>query len=256
MGSAIGYALSVPAFKALLVFMSLGAGMAFPYVVLSSSPALLRFLPKPGHWMEHFKKMMAFPVLATAIWILYILEGLTGGEGVLKSMGVLWFMGLGAWVYGTCCQFGFRSGAAKIAAAVVLLCAVGAAGLSYSAARSVPQAQADDSADWEAKVASLRSSGKHVMVDFTAKWCMSCKANEIAALGKESVKRRMAEKNVELIVVDWTNKDPRILKSLEQFGRSGVPLYLIYDRDTSKPPQILPAILTPGIVLDALDKLE
>jgi thiol:disulfide interchange protein/DsbC/DsbD-like thiol-disulfide interchange protein len=261
MGTAIGYALAQPATTSLAVFTALGAGMASPYLLLSCAPILIRRLPRPGAWMERFREAMAFPLLATVAWLVWVFGQQTGNDGVLALLMALLVGAMAAWVGGR-----FASGeghaparllTAGLLAVSAFLLVNAASGERAVAPAGVATAHADGSAvawqPWDPDaVARHRSEGRVVFVDFTADWCLSCKVNERVALSGDEFVRGMAEANAVAMKADWTSADPRITATLAAFGRSGVPLYVVYPVDPSREPIVLPQILTPAVVRDAL----
>ncbi len=258
MGSALGFALTQPAFFSLAIFGVLGLGMATPYVVLSLSPAMLRALPRPGPWMETFKQVMSFPLFATVIWLVWVFGQQTGLDGMAFLLFGLLMASLAVWILGRwpAVLIGRRvrlltRGFALLAWAAALWFTVQGAALEAEARG----ARQDGSLVWqpfdEAAIEAKRAEGKPVFVDFTAAWCLSCKVNEQVALQDATVQARFEELGIELFLADWTSRDPVITRALASFGRSGVPLYVLYVPGEESP-RILPEIITPGIVLDAL----
>jgi thiol:disulfide interchange protein len=255
LGASIGYTLGQSSISALLIFTAMAIGLALPLVLLSFFPAWLRFLPKPGAWMETFKQLMAFPLYATVVWLIWILGAQTGNDGVAKVLVGLTLLALAAWIYGRW-QMRRPRRAIAFAAAITAL----AVGISWSGATTVAntvETSTSSSNDWVpfsvAKIAALRAEGKSVFVDFTATWCITCQVNKRVALNDAEVVRQMAAKNVVRMEADWTKRDTAITEALASFGRNGVPLYVLY------PPTgeaaLLPELLTPGIVLDAIAAL-
>jgi thiol:disulfide interchange protein DsbD len=270
MGAALGVALTLSVGGALLIFTALGAGMAAPYVGLSMSPALLQKLPKPGRWMETLKQLFAFPMFATAIWLVWVFGQQTGNGGVALLLFGMLLLGLAAWIVHRW-SLPQLSRMASIAARTAVVAMVGgavAAGLvgarssappSPAASANVAGSGADTaSASWTPysaeTVASLREDGRPVFVDFTAAWCLTCQVNERSVLNTETVQDAFAKRNVALVKADWTNRDAEITKALASHGRSGVPVYVLYPGDGSEP-TLLPEVLTQDIVLDALRNL-
>ena len=261
MGVAIGYGLTRSALEGLLVFGLLGAGMALPYLILAGWPGLLNRLPKAGGWMEGFKQAMAFPLFATVAWLIWVLGQQTGIDAVLAVLVGLTALGVAGWIVG---RWSWAAASARTRAVTrpfAALAFAGAIALGASAT-GAPGMEAEDGSSglvWEEyspeRVTELRRAGTPVFVDFTAAWCLSCKWNERVALSASSVEEGFRSRGVALLKADWTSKDPVIARTLESFGRSGVPLYLLYHPDESKPPIVLPAILTPSTVLSALDRL-
>lgn len=274
MGVAIGYALAAPVWLTFLIFTLLGAGLVTPYLLLSFFPAGVRKLPRPGPWMESFKQFMAFPLLATALYFLWVYGAQLGLEALVNLLVGLLALGFALWIYG---RWGglHRSRAVRFSAlSLAVLC--GLAGLTYglqntfappdettleqvASTSESPSAQTfrEHGVDWQAWspeiVETLRREGKTVYVDFTAAWCLTCQANKKAVFSSAKVRDRFNEQEeLVLLKADWTRKDPRISRALESFNRSGVPLNVIYAGEVE--PIILPAALTPGIVMDALDR--
>jgi thiol:disulfide interchange protein/DsbC/DsbD-like thiol-disulfide interchange protein len=263
MGSSLGFAAQQPPFIALLIFTFLALGMATPYLLLTIFPGALRFVPKPGAWMEAFKQFMGFLLMATVIFLVYVFGALVGGEQIPYLLVVLLIAGIAAWIYG---RWGgpIHSGAVRFVAVVLALLALGAAiEWGVELAKSSPPsmtagggAQAGES--WQpwtpAAVAQALAQDRPVFVDFTAAWCLSCKVNERVALETDAVRTAFTKKNVALFRADWTHADPTISETLQKYHRDGVPLYLLYSPKAKDAPQVLPEVLTPGIVLDALGK--
>jgi thiol:disulfide interchange protein/DsbC/DsbD-like thiol-disulfide interchange protein len=264
MGSALGFSLSQPDWVAMLIFTALGLGMATPYLVLSASPALLRLVPKPGAWMESLKHVMGFFLMGTVIWLAWVLGVQAGPNAVAILLITLLLLGVGAWIYGCWGHFGAsRRGLASSLAAVVLVVAL-ALGLTGVGATAAPirsyQSNQDGSISWQPysrdKVDELRNEGKPVFIDFTAAWCLSCQVNERVAFSSDEVKKKFRELGVQALKADWTARDESITRALAEFGRNSVPLYVMYTPDISAEPIILPEIITPNIILEALTKIE
>jgi thiol:disulfide interchange protein DsbD len=264
MGSALGYTLGSSTLEALVVFTAIGVGMAAPYVLLGLFPAWLRWLPRPGRWMETFRQLLAFPMYATAAWLAWVLGQQAGIDAVLAlAIGAV-LLALALWLAGRFVQQG--SGARRTWAAALALVSFALAIWTAWPQRdgNTPPAQAgaagatDAAAAWQpwsrARVAEALASGRPVFVDFTAAWCVSCQANKRLVLERDAVLSAMAQRAVVRLKADWTNRDPAITAELARYGRNGVPLYLLHAPGQSEP-QILPELLTPGIVLDALARI-
>jgi len=265
MGSSLGFAAQQPAYIALLIFTFLALGMAAPYLLLTIFPAALKFVPKPGAWMEAFKQFMGFLLMATVIFLLYVLGALTGEEYVPAFLGALLLASVAAWIYGRWAS-PLHSLRVRLIAFVLVAAFIGFAinwgivtvqAASYD--KEVSSTKPEASGDWQPwsteAVQQALAAGHPVFVDFTAAWCLSCKVNERVALDVDSVRNAFAAKNVILFKADWTHADPKISEALRQYNRDGVPLYLLYSPKNPTQPQVLPEVLTPGIVLDALNRL-
>ncbi len=249
MGTALGFAVTQPAPVALAVFAALGSGMAAPMLLLSYSKGLRARMPRPGPWMETFKQLLAFPLYATAIWLLWV----SGRQTSVTTMALLLCgmlalaLGLWLWRYRL---WGRLAGAAALVAALSL---IPSSALDSGAQRGAV-ADTGEQGWSEMRLEQLLASGKPVFVNVTADWCITCIANERGTLGTDRVETAMADLGMEYIVVDWTDYDANIAAFLARFGRNGVPLYLVYSGEPGAEPEILPQLLTPGIVLDALER--
>ena len=255
MSAALGYAITQPAAIALSVFAMLGVGMAAPYLLLTLFPALLAKLPRPGRWMELFKQFMAFPMFATCVWLLWVLAQQVDAGGVALALGVLVAVSFALWSLGLA-----QRGAARFRW-VALVGAVVAAMTFTPIATSEPVAagsKATAGADWveysPQALTDLKAQGKPVFVDFTAAWCVTCQVNKRVALNTDKVRSRFADSGIVRMKADWTNRDETITRALAEFGRNGVPLYVLYDRTGQ--PTVLPELLTENTVLAALDKIQ
>lgn len=257
MGAALGYAITQPAPIALAVFAMLGVGMAAPYVVLTWMPALLQRLPRPGVWMLRFRQVMAFPMFATCVWLLWVLAQQIGIDALALVLGGLVLTALAAWAFGVAQGGARRWQLVALAVAPLALYAVFSATWPGAQAPSRETAQPSGAHGWQpwsrsAQEAQL-AAGKPVFVDFTAAWCVTCQANKRMALNRDAVRTAFEKRGVTLLRADWTNRDDEITRELARFERNGVPLYVLYDR--SGAPHVLPELLTERIVLDALDRL-
>lgn len=263
MGSALGVALAQPAAVALLIFTALALGMAAPYLLLAAAPQLLRFVPKPGAWMESFKQFMGFLLMGSVVWLLWVLGLEVGVDGLALMLGVLVMIGLGGWIWGRWGGYDRTPLTRRIALTTATVVIVGSAAAGVDAVRRLPPPTAaavgastgknGAGIQWEtftpARVAELRRAGKPVFVDFTAAWCLSCKANEKVALETDEVRAEIARRGIVMVKADWTNRDENITRALAEFGRSGVPLYVFYPPNGGEP-KVLPEVLTPGLVLE------
>jgi thiol:disulfide interchange protein DsbD len=256
MGAALGFAVTQSAPIALLVFAALGAGMAAPYLALTFFPAWLHRLPRPGAWMERLKQFMAFPMFLTCVWLFWVLGQQTGMDAVAWMLAALVGLALFAWAAGLA-QGGVR-GFAWIAGAAAVVAALALVPLARSAAQAAPAGLAPDAAardgawsNWspQAQRAAL-AAGHPVFVDFTAAWCITCQANRRLVLADARVERAFQTGGVVRMEADWTRRDETISRELSRFARSGVPLYVLYDR--AGVPHLLPEILSTQGLLEAL----
>jgi thiol:disulfide interchange protein DsbD len=262
MASAIGFALTQSNLAALLIFASLGFGMAVPYLALCYSPGLIKRLPKPGPWMARFKELLAFPLYASAIWLLWVLSIQTGATGVLVIGAGAVLLVFAIWLLKHLPTNGGLRHFVQVFAFILLASVVYSPG-QLSVAQSAASQPTVDSAETNAqrnyepysaaRLAEYRELGP-VFVNFTAAWCVTCKVNEAVALSTDATTAMLAEKQVRYLKGDWTNEDPEITRKLAEHGRSGVPLYLLYHPGQAEP-VILPQILTQDLILQALQKL-
>lgn len=262
MGAAMGFTLSQPAPIALLVFTAVGLGMAAPYLLLSAFPQLLKYLPKPGRWMESLKQFMGFLLLATVIWLATVLIGVGGPLSIIWLLVAMLLCGVAAWVYG---RWGtlVATAASRFTAAVTALLLVAAGAYLFlqnaesagiGAPNVLPKGETGVAGlQWEpyttATLEQYRQEGRAVFVDFTADWCLSCKFNEATALNTASVREAFDAGRIIAMKGDWTRRDDEITSALAQFGRNSVPLYVFYPPNHGEP-MILPELLTEAIVLE------
>ncbi len=259
MGAAIGFALGRDAVSALAIFASLGLGMATPFQALCWSPALLKRLPRPGPWMETLREFFAFLMYATAIWLIWVLNQQTGPDGLLAVMSGLLLIGFALWL--------LRRGVTGLPGrATVLLAVVFAVLLTglVKPAGPAPEtgngSRAEEPAGMEGLPYSREALEKYVeqgpvFVNFTAAWCITCKVNDLAALSSPKVEAVFRKYGVTYLVADWTNEDPKITRALQEYGRSGVPLYLLYEKGADRA-RILPQILTESALIEAVEAVS
>ena len=266
MAAALGFALTQSAPAALLVFLGLGLGFAAPFVAVAFIPGLLQRLPRPGAWMDTLKHVLAFPMYATAAWLLWVFTLQAGSTSLAALLAAAVLIGLCAWLIGLAQRSTRRSfvpgAAAVIVAGLAMTALVGGARqavalpTSESATAAAPAEAGGPEARSEPftpeRLADLRAQGKPVFVNFTAAWCVTCQVNERLALGAGSVAKALADTGAVYLKADWTNHDGAIAKLLAEHGRAGVPLYLVYGADGSAP-TVLPQLLTPGSVVSALE---
>ena len=263
---ALGFAFAQRAPVILLMFLAVGVGLAAPYVVLSWNPAWLKFLPKPGAWMEKFKIAMGFPMLATAVWLFNLAAG-SYGKSVLWLGIFLVLIAFAAWIFGEFVQRGrARKGVALVIVFILLVGGYAFAlenQLNWRAPIATPDAtgplkESPGGIDWQRwspeAVAKARSEGRPVIVDFTADWCLTCQVNKKTSIEIPSVRAKLKESNAVALLGDYTHFPENISAELNRFNRAGVPLVLVYPKNPAAPPMVLPEILTPGIILNALNR--
>ena len=260
MAPAVGAALTQAPFNALCIFAALGVGIALPFVLLSFAPWMRRVLPKPGAWMDTLKQVFAFPVYATAAWLLWVVAQETSPFGLGAALAGSILVALAAWSFQKSRSSAGGSRVTVIATAVISLVLAIILPIRFA---DVAAAAPGDSAkarpgvdEWqpysEARVAELNASGRPLLVNFTASWCLTCLVNERNAFSDAAVQEIFRDKKVVLMKGDWTNRDPAITKALAAFGRAGVPLYLVYNgKPGSTEPVVLPQLLTAGVVQSA-----
>ena len=254
MGASLGLALGLPAAQALLIFATLGLGMALPYLAASIIPGVARLLPRPGAWMDVFRKLMAFPMFATVAWLVWVLGQQSGIDGAGALLALLVAMAMVVWA------FTLRGATRRFVAAFSLAglaLVVWLAGPSI-AQEPVPMTQATTTADgWQAwepgRVDQLLAAGQPVFVDFTAAWCVTCQYNKKTTLSSANVRADLKAKNVALLRADWTRRDPAITAALGQLGRSGVPVYVFYRQ--GRAPVVLSEVLGVDEVRSAIANL-
>ncbi len=264
LGTALGFAFSQTSAVIAAMFASIAAGMAFPYLLLSAQPGWMKFLPKPGAWMERLKQFMGFPLAATLLWLLYVIGQQRGTEAVIWASAAYLCLALAAWLYGAFLG-PLSSGRAKTLAtlgiALSLLLGLGyfTGNLFARAAATTPEKSATVPADgmpWvpysETELQRLLAEGKPVFLDFTADWCITCKFNMRTAIDTKAVRAAFEKLGIVPMLADWTNSNPEITKKLAQFDRVGVPFYLFYPAGRADDPVILPELLTEQILLRAI----
>lgn len=251
MGAALGFALTQPAIACLAVFAALGFGMALPLLILCYSPALAARLPKPGAWMDNLKQFLAFPLYLSAIWLLWVFGRQTSVSGMAALCAGAVAIAFGCWLMGREAR-GFWQLLRRFCIAASWTIAVV---LVWQGAKN-PEQKVSTEGRWQAYspelVASLRAEGRPVFINLTADWCLTCLANERIALHTQAVEQTFDELNVATIKGDWTNTDPKITELLQEYGRSGVPLYLWFPANSSEKAIILPQLLTQNLLITVL----
>lgn len=271
LGTALGFAFAQPWWLILAVFFTIALGMASPYILLTLQPSWMKYLPKPGTWMEKFKESMGFLLVATVVWLLWILAHQVGIDAALGALAFLVCLAFASWLIGGLIDL-TSTGQRKC---VVWILALVVVGLGYYAfLRPFPSLLSIDPAMNKPGVVEMTESGngiawkpftlseldkqvgqgKTVFIDFTADWCLTCKANEQTVINTGPVIQKIQALKVVPLRADWTTQDPEITKLLQKFGRSGVPLYVLFPAGKPTEPIILPEVITQSSVLEALDK--
>jgi len=267
LGTALGFAFAQPWWEILTVFFVIGLGMSSPYLVLALRPDWMKFLPKPGTWMERFKESMGFLLIATSVWLVWVLANQVGIDAGMAAVGFLVCLSLAAWIVGSFLDLTSTTKRRVIVWTISLL-TVGAgyfaflepfpALLSTTPALAKTSRRENGEIKWVdfslAELDKQLKANKTVFIDFTADWCLTCKANEKAIINTKPVIDKLKELNVVPMKADWTAQDPEIFALLQKYGRSGVPAYVIYPAGKPKEPDVLPEAISQSIVIDGLDK--
>jgi thiol:disulfide interchange protein len=260
MAFAVGAALTQPPVFALCIFAALGFGLALPYLLLSFAPWMRRALPKPGAWMDTLKQVFAFPIYASAAWLLWVLAQQTSSFGLGAALAGAILIAFAAWAYQKSKSSSTRGRMAALLTATLAVLLAVFLPVRFAdvaaAASGVPAAGARAADEWQpydaAQVARLNAAGRPLLVNFTASWCLTCLVNERNAFNDSAVQEIFRNKGVTLMKGDWTNRNPAITQALASFGRAGVPLYVVYNaKPGSTEPVILPQLLTPSVVQSA-----
>ena len=252
MGSAIGFALLQPSFYSVLIFLGLGIGFSLPYLVLSAKPSLLSFLPKPGQWMETFKQFMAFPMWASALWLLWVLSSQVNNQEVIQVLLGALLIIIGLWlVEKNNSKTNWIRWIVRLPFILLLIFSLWLIPTSYN---DLDESKQNQLAYSPQLLEDLREENALVFLNFTADWCITCKVNESVALKTSKVRKLLTDKDITYIEADWTRKDPVISSALEEYGRTGLPLYLLFP--SKGDPLILPEILTEDILLSYLNEVQ
>ena len=255
MGASLGLAVGLPALQALLIFAAIGLGMAMPYLAVSRWPAVARLLPKPGAWMDTFKKFMAFPMFGTAVWLLWVLGQQTGIDGAGALLALLVVLALVLWALGLTGRTRIVLASFSIAAGALLASAFGPNVIKMAeAATPVAETPGARWQPWSAeRVQTALGAGQPVFVDFTAAWCVTCQYNKKTTLASAEVLSAMDAAKVQTFRADWTRRDAAITAELQKLGRSGVPVYVL--QAPGQAPVVFSEILSVTEVKDALGRL-
>jgi len=262
LGTAVGFAFASPAPVILAIFLAIGLGLAAPFVAITLVPGWARLLPRSGAWMLQLRVVLGFALLATLVWLLWIVGQQVGPDGMTLLLGFLLCLALGIWIYGNR-QRASEDGRAPKTALVVIALTVAA--LAWLDLRPLPAPSLSQNEEKPAgsvarfdpgAVAREVATGRPAFVYFTADWCLTCKLNERVVLSDERIQQALAERDTAIFKGDWTLRDEAIRAELARFGRAGVPLYLLYDPAKPGKPQILPELLSVDLVLEALSDIQ
>lgn len=256
MAFAVGAALTLPPAAAMGVFAALGLGLSLPYLLLSFAPAMRRALPRPGAWMNTLKQLFAFPIYASAAWLLWVLAQQTTSFGLGAALAGAILIALAAWAYQKSKSSGTGGRVAALATAALALLLAVILPIRFAQVGAASAAGAHAAEGWRpydaAEAAKLEAAGRPLLVNFTASWCLTCLVNERNAFADPAVQEIFRHEGVVLMKGDWTNRDPAITHALAAFGRAGVPLYVLYNaRPGSTEPIVLPQLLTAGVIRSA-----
>ncbi|WP_418163330.1 protein-disulfide reductase DsbD family protein [Pantoea vagans] len=261
MASAVGYALTQPPLVSVVIFISLALGFAAPFTLISFFPVLARILPKPGAWMITLKQGLAFPMLGAVGWLIWVLERQAGSAALAAILACCLLFSFAAWLYGMAQKrrmMGQRHVVLHVATAFFLALVVvpllNLNNFATAPAETEAASPAAAAVAWSPQnVDAIKGQGKPILVNFTASWCITCQVNDRTSLSTQAVKAAMARTSTIYMVADSTKYNPDVEQALSDFGRGGLPLYVVYPADGGKP-VVLPQVLTPGIVISALDQ--
>jgi thiol:disulfide interchange protein len=259
LGTALGFAFAQSPAIILAMFIAIAAGMSAPYLLLSAQPAWLRFLPRPGPWMLYVKQFMGFLLLATLLFLLYVIGAQRGLEGAIWASCFLLVISVACWMKGAF-VVPTASVLKRSVVLVLMLVLVLASGIYFVGDKfhsaNIASAGSRLRGDWQAftpeRLQAELEQGHTVFVDFTAAWCLTCKFNEANVLESQDVREAFQRRGIVKMKADWTNGDPVITKLLQQFGRPGVPLYVLYPGKNEEP-IVFPELLTKSMVLEKLE---
>jgi thiol:disulfide interchange protein DsbD len=253
MGAAIAAALTAPPIEMLGIFLAMGLGLALPYVLLALFPQSVRFLPRPGRWMEILRQTFAFPMYAASAWLLWVLSYQTGPDGIALALAGLVLIGFAAWLFGAIHTIYVKRIGLSLLVIVLayLLIALNQVEKPQPSEAQTKTAQVE--AYSAARLTSLRAEGKSVFVNMTAAWCITCLVNERMVISTAAVKDAFVRNNITYLKGDWTQQNPEITAFLHEYKHDGVPLYVFYPPGSSSKPVLLPQILTRSILLDTLN---
>jgi thiol:disulfide interchange protein DsbD len=265
LAAAVAYAVTAGAAESFVVFTALGLGLIWPLAMVAAVPRLRAWLPKPGAWMVTLRQLLAFPLFATVVWLAWVLGRQAGVNALVALLGACTLLAFGLWALGRFGTMAAPAGRRRLAQLLALASAAGALALvsgaraqGAAAPGTVQAGSAEGALAWRPYSAELleaqRDSGRIVLLDFTADWCLTCKVNERVALGSEAVRAAIRDRGVALLRADWTTRDPVVTRALAAFGRNSVPFVVIYPRARDAAPIVMPTLLTSGLVTGALER--
>src|SRR5687767_11745920 len=266
--SAAGYGLTHGAVPSFTVFTAIALGLAWPVVLIAFAPSLRRLVPKPGPWMVTLRQFLVFPLLGTAAWLAWVVGRQAGVDVMGVLLAAMTVVSLALWLFGKVAysQRASTRSAGLVLASVAVIFAVSLAVVSAlngspvnTAAQTATGPAGESGLAWQpftdSTLRAARQSGSLVMLDVTADWCLTCKVNERVAFGSERVRAALDSGNVQLLRADWTSRSPEITRLINGFGRSGVPVVVLFPPGERSEAVLLPTLLTPGIVLRALESV-
>jgi thiol:disulfide interchange protein/DsbC/DsbD-like thiol-disulfide interchange protein len=266
LAAAVAFAVTAGAAQSFVVFTALGLGLVWPLALIAAVPRLRAWLPRPGAWMVTLRQVLAFPLFATVVWLAWVLGRQAGVNALVALLAACTLLAFGLWALGRFGTLAAPTGRRRLAQGLAIASAAGAIALVWGAGtlggsmQGVAQtgSAAPGALAWRPYSAELlqaeRDSGRIVLLDFTADWCLTCKVNEHVAFGSEAVRVAIRDHGVTLLRADWTTRDPAVTRALAGFGRNSVPFVVIYPRARDAAPIILPTLLTSGIVTDAFQR--
>jgi thiol:disulfide interchange protein DsbD len=265
LAAAVAYAVTAGAAASFVVFTALGVGLVWPLAVVAAVPRLRAWLPKPGAWMVTLRQVLAFPLFATVVWLAWVLGRQAGVNALVALLAACTLLAFGLWALGRFGTLAAPTGRRRLAQGLAVASVAGALALvsgarAQDATAGVVQAgtPAEGALAWRPYSAALleaqRDSGRVVLLDFTADWCLTCKVNERVAFGSDAVRTAIRDRDVTLLRADWTTRDPVVTRALAAFGRTSVPFVVIYPRARDAAPIVMPTLLTSGIVTGALER--
>ena len=255
-GPALGFAFAQNGIVVFAVFAAIAAGMSAPFVLIAAQPQWLRFLPKPGAWMERVKQAMGFVLLATVLWLLYVLGAQRGADAVVWTGALLLTLGAACWVQGAFNTFAASERTRWASRAAIFALAVGGGWFCLGQVREARLPEGGAVGPFAPQLAAALKTGRPVFVDFTAAWCVNCKVYEKTVLSTAPVQQALQDRNAVFLKADYTNESPDITHLLQQFGRAAVPMYVLYPAGQPDAPILLPEVITQGIVLDAFKEAD